>query len=151
MVYYATLEAESEEFVGQIPALMFSGHCCSGKRTDLAELLPLCVVRREWSEFLSLGPKLRCGRYKKMFGRGCNFKIIVLSGIRVVDWSVECPWKQWDLNIKEIQKVVVDIIYEDIRQITKKISKRTITKYPLKRKYKTFNKRRKIRYYRTKK
>jgi len=123
MVYYVTLEAESEESVGQIPALMFSSHCCSGKRTDLAELLPLCVTRCEWSEFLSLGPMLRRGRYKKMFGKGCNFKIIALSGIRVVDWAKECPWKLWDLNIKEMHKVVVDIIYKDIRHIPKKFLK----------------------------
>jgi len=123
MVYYVTLEAASEEFVGQIPALMFSSHYCSGKITDLAELLPFCVTRSEWSEFLSLGPMLRCGCYKRMFRKGCNFKIIVLSGIRVVDWWVECPWKLWDLNIKEMQKVVVDIIYEDIRQIPKKFLK----------------------------
>merc|ERR1719245_29076 len=66
---------------------------------------------------------LRHGQYKTMFEKGCNFKIIVLSGIRVVDGSVECPWKQWDLNIKEMQKVIIDIIYDDIRQIPKNILK----------------------------
>jgi len=122
-VYYVTLEAESEEFVGQIPALMFSSNYSSDMRTDLAELLPLRVTRREWSEFLSLGPILRRGRYKRMFGKGCSFKIIALSSIRVVDSSVECPWKSWELNIAEMQKVVKDIIYEDIRQIPKSILK----------------------------
>jgi len=123
MVYYVTLEAESEEYVGQIPALMFSSHYCSGKRIDLAELLPLRVTRFEISDFLSLSPMLRSGCYKKMFRKGCCFKIIALSEIRIVDWSVECPWKLWDLNIKEMQKVVIDIIYEDIRQIPKKFLK----------------------------
>jgi len=66
---------------------------------------------------------LRRECYKGMFRKGCNFKIIALSGIRIVDWSVECPWKSWDLNIKEMQKVVIDIIYEDIRQIPKKFLK----------------------------
>jgi len=123
MVYYVTLEAESEDFVGQVPALMFSSHYCSGKRTDLAELLPLCVTKCEWSEFLSVAPMLRLGCYKKIFRKGCNFQIIALSSGRLVDWSVECPWKQWDLNIKEMQKIVIEIIYEDIRQIPKNILK----------------------------
>jgi len=123
MVYYVTLEADSEEFVGQIPALMFSSHSCSCKKTDLAELLPLRVNRYEWSEFLSLAPMLRRGCWKRMFRKGYNFKIIALSSIRVVDWSVECPWKLWNLNIKEMQKVAIDIIYEDIRQIPKNILK----------------------------
>jgi len=122
-VYYVTLKTESEEFVGQIPALMFSNNYSSDKRTDLAELLPLRVTRREWSEFLSLGPMLRRARYKRMFGKGCSFKIIALSIIRVLDSSVECPWKLWKLNIVEMQKVVTDIIYEDIFQIPKNILK----------------------------
>merc|ERR1719281_1065664 len=66
---------------------------------------------------------LRHGCYKKMFRKGWNFKVIALSSIRVVDWSVECPWKQWNLNLKEMQKVAIDIIYEDIRQIPKNILK----------------------------
>jgi len=123
MVYYVTLEAKSEEFVGQIPALMFSSHHGSSKNTDLAELLPLSVTRCELSEFLSLAPMLRRGRYKSMFRKGYNFKIKALSSIRVVDWSLECQWKHWDLNIEEMQKVVTDIIYEDIRQIPKNILK----------------------------
>jgi len=121
MVYYVTLEADSEDFVGQMPALMFSSHYCSGKTTDLAELLPLLVTRSEWSELLCLGPMLRRGCYKRLLRKGCNFKIIALAGIRVVDWSLECPWKLWDLNIKEMQKVVIDVIYEDIRRIPKNI------------------------------
>jgi len=140
MVYYVTLEAESEEFVGQIPALMFSSHYCSGNKTDLAELLPLCVTRCEWSEFLSLAPMLRNGCYKRMFRKGYKFKIIALSSIRVADWSVECPWKRWDLKIKEMQKVVIDIIYKDIQQVPKDILKAL---KPLKRNV-TFKKQRSL-------
>jgi len=123
MVYYVTLEAESEEFFGQIPALLFASHYCSGKTTDLAEMLPLSVTKCEWSKFLSLAPMLRSGIYNKIFRKGCNFKITALSNGRLADWSVECPWKQWDLNIKEMQKVIIDIIYDDIRQIPKNILK----------------------------
>jgi len=123
MVYYVTIEAESEEFVGQIPALLFSSHYCSGKRTDLAEMLPLCATKYERSKFLSLAPMLRLGIYKKIFRKGCNFKITALLSGRLADGSVECPWKQWDLNIKEMQKVIIDIIYDDIRQIPKNILK----------------------------
>jgi len=122
MVYYVTLEAESEGFVGQIPSLMFSSQNYSGT-TDMAELLPFRLTTCEWTEFLSLTPMLRGGCYKRIFRQGCNFKIIALSGIRAVDWSVECPWKLWDLNIKEMRKVVINIIYEDIRQIPKNILK----------------------------
>jgi len=123
MVYYVTLNAEFVDFVGHIPALMFSGHHCSDERTELAELLPLHVNRCEWSDFLSLVPMLRRVRYKRMFRKGCNFKIVAIESIRAVDWSVECPWKVWDLDIKQMQKVVVDVIYEDIRQIPKNMLK----------------------------
>jgi len=123
MVYYVTLEAESEEFVGQIPALMFSDCYSTGKRTDFAELLPLCVTKCKWSWLLNFAPMLRLRCYKRIFRKGCNFKIRGLSCGRLVDRSVECPWNQWDLNIKEMQKVVTDIIYEDIRQIPKNILK----------------------------
>jgi len=123
MVYYVTLEVESEDFVGHIPALMFCRRDISGKRTDIAELLPFLVKRSEWSEFFSLTPMLRREFYKRMFRKGCSFKIIALATIRAVDQSVECPWKSWDLDTKEMQKVIIDIIYEDIRQIPKSMLK----------------------------
>jgi len=123
MVYYVTLVSVSEELVGQIPALMFSSHNSTGKRTNIAELLPFRVITCEWSDLLLLTPMLRDGYFKRMFGKGCNFKVLALVGIRAVDWSVECPWKKWDLQIKEKQKVIRDIIYEDIRQIPKNMLK----------------------------
>jgi len=128
MVYYVTLEPDSEEFVGQIPALMFSSHYCSGKKTALAELLPLRVNKSKWEDLLSLTPMLRNRAYKNMFRNGCNFKIRELSSGRVADY--ECPWKLWDLRTEDLQKVVIDIIYEDMRQIPRTML-RTLT--PLRR------------------
>jgi len=136
MMYYVTLEPESEEFVGQIPALMFSNPYCSGKKTDLAELLPLRIKRSKWAEWFSLTPMLLSKGYKKIFSKGCSFKINAVSNGRVVNMSVECPWKLWDLETRKMQKVIIDIISGDIRQIPKNML-RALT--PLKRK-KTFTK-----------
>lgn len=93
MIYYLVLETKAEEFDGELLALMLTSPYCPGKRTEFAELLPLCLCKsRTFSELVSLKPMLPSEHYKSMFCWSCSFEIKSIKSGRRIDWTDECPW-----------------------------------------------------------
>jgi len=130
-VFYVTLDLDSKEFLGKIPALLFTSPYCSSRQTGIAELLPLHVIRsRQNPEFIALTPMLTSSSYKMLFRKGCSFLINSLERGRALHSSEDDPWNVFCPRIKEVEERIADIIYDHIRQIPEAISRKL---KPLKR------------------
>jgi len=122
-VYYALLESHSEGLPSRIiPAIMLSDPK-SIWRTQSAELFPLSVDVNCKGE-RSITPLLYRTHYKKLFQKGCTFKVLVLESGRFAESSESLPWNRWKLNLPAMRNIITQILYQDIKQMPTNILER---------------------------
>jgi len=114
-VYYVTLELDEGELMREIPAVMFSNPYVH-KKTSVAELLPMALMRNSKAVFLT--PILQRNRYRCFFRRGCTLKIKSLVVGREIYGSGECLWKRYDLTQRVIQDRIRKFVEMDIGQLS---------------------------------
>jgi len=69
-VYYAKLWVDTSEYLGEIPAILFSSHN-KFERTEYCELLPLLIGKsKKIPDRFSLKPMLRSKGWKRIFNKG---------------------------------------------------------------------------------
>jgi len=137
-IYYATLWVDTAEYLGEFPAILFSSRYHS-ERTEYCELLPLIFGKsKQIPDRYSLKPMLRSKGWKRIFNKGCSFKVTALKGGRLVDWLNECPWNIYDVRIKELRSLLRSFIHRDIREMPTEIIETLVPSKELKRKYKCY-------------
>jgi hypothetical protein len=125
-VYHVILLAESGRFHNEIPALMYSNPSAVG-RTQTAELLPLgAELDEDRPKCAAFTPVLLRERYKRMFRRGCTFKINALSAGRYAECSENESWSKWNVKLRAIRMLITEIIYQDIQGMPADMMKRVI-------------------------
>jgi len=137
-VYYATLEVDSIEYSGEIAAVLFSSNHYS-ERTEFAELLPLLIGKSKQLPGFALKPMLHSKRYKRIFNKGCSFKVKALVGGRVVNWLDEYPWNVYDIRMKELRSLLKTIVSQDIRETPLEMIETLVTSNEATRKYKCYS------------
>jgi len=126
MVYYSILELATEEFTGELAALMFSSPYAH-KETRFAELLPFGLMKI--SKSFCLTPILQRKRYRRLFRSGFSFKIKSLIPGRAFDGCRGNSWNRYDLKKTNLQSLPKQIIELDISQMSLYIFKKI---WPLK-------------------
>jgi len=129
-VYYIMLELEINEFKGKLPAVMFSSPYAH-RKTRFAELIPLGLIKNATSLWLT--PLLHRKRFRRVFRKGCCFKIKWLIPGRVVNSYQEGSWNRYDLNKKSMRGLAQELLERDISEMSLHIFKSII---PLKNRIK---------------
>jgi len=143
-VYYATLWVDTAEYLGEFPAILFSSRY-HYERTEYCELLPLIFGKsKHIPDRHSLKPMLRSKGWKRIFNKGCSFKVTALKSGRLVNWSDECPWSMYDLRVKELRSLLRSFISRDIREMPTEIIETLVPSNKLKRKYKCYKEKEKL-------
>jgi len=138
-VYYATLEIDTAEYWGEIPAVLFSSRYHSG-RTKYCELLPLVIGRsKQISGRFELKPMPKSMQWKRMFSKGCSFKVTMLKGGRVVKWLGEYPWNVYDVRVKELRSLLKSIVSHDIKKMPAEIIETLVVSKKAMHKYKSYS------------
>jgi len=121
-VYYIILELETEEFTGNIPAVMFSSPY-SHRTTRYGELLPLGLMRNSKSFYLT--PLLQRKRFKRLFRSGSSLKIKMFMPGQALDGRRDC-WNRYDLSKPIMQQLAKEYIEWDIGRMSSHIFHRVI-------------------------
>jgi hypothetical protein len=132
-VYYIILVVVTEQFPGEIPAIMFSSPYAH-RKTRFAELLPLGLLQA--SNCICLTPSLQRKRFQCVFRNDCIFKIKSLKIGRVFDCTREHSWNRYDLSKSYMRNLPKDFIELDISAMSLHVFKKTL---PLKHKTKRKN------------
>jgi len=138
-VYYATLQMDTAWYEGEIPAVLFSSryHC---RRTKYCELLPLVIGRsKQISGRFELKPMPKSKHWKRIFSKGCSFKVTVLKSGRVVNKLGEYPWNVYDVRTRELRNLLKSIVSRDIRQMPAEIIETLVASRKAMHKYKCYS------------
>jgi len=137
-VYYASLLVDTPEYFGEIPAVLFSSSY-HFQRTEYCELLPLVIGKSKHTpDHFTLKPVLKSKKWKRIFSKGCSFKVTALKCGRVFNLSEEYPWNVYDVRIKELRSLLRSIIARDIREIPTEIIETLVSNNEVMRKYKSY-------------
>jgi len=143
-VYYAKLLVDTSEYFGEIPAILFTSRY-HFERTEYCELLPLIIGKsKRIPDRFSLKPMLRSKGWKRIFNKGCSFKVTALMSGRQVNWSDQCPWNIYDLRVKELRSLLRSFISRDIREMPTEIIETFVSRNEVERKYKCYKEKEKI-------
>lgn len=146
-VYYAKLWVDTAEYLGEIPAILFSSRH-HFESTEYCELLPLIFGKsKQIPDRYSLKPMLRTKDWKRIFNKGCLFKVTALKNGRLVNWSDECPWNIYDIRVRELRSLLRSFISRDIREMPKEIIETLVSSNEITRKYKCYREKKKIEVY----
>jgi len=115
MIYYVILEPDEGESTWKIPSLLFSNPYAH-KKTSFAELLPLYFSK--FSNSVILSPMLLRQRFRRLFRRGCTFKVKSFILGRTFDSAGGNWWKMYDLRKKEIRNMLKGFIEQDIKEMS---------------------------------
>merc|ERR1719233_950821 len=124
------LELEIDEYKRKLPAVMFSSPYAH-RKTRFAELLPLGLMKNTTSFYLT--PILHRKRFRRVFRKGCCFKINSLIPGRAIDGNLEGSWSRYDFSKKSMRGLAMELLELDISQMSLHIFKTVI---PLKNRIK---------------